>query len=263
MEKHATERWQERNDFIVRLPLDRSICIMDEVGCAFKLYWWYLGRVTVGFITEQGVRCGGVLGLRPVTDFDIADNMSRMGGQCTEDQIYHWRHTLKNWGYTGWKRTPGGQQTFVIEAYYPLEKSTPPPEWAVGIIADLIERRLAHSAKIAEWDVTESWPNSATQTATIAEQTAVVAEQTAKIAEIDQRSSEVVSEYSVTIQEASEPINHENEKPGAVVQSDGKCPRCHVDKPKRPDPSGIVACSLCGELYRQSAKEQSEVRSCQ
>lgn len=148
-----THKMQTQADsrFFVRLWLDESIRTMAEVKGAFKLLFWYVGRITVEYATDSGVRCGGVHGLSPVTDGDIAGAISRIGAACTGDQVYKWRHTLARRGYVAWKRTPVGQRTFVIGSEkFPADRLERLPWWAADLIDRAILVRTGHSSEVAE-----------------------------------------------------------------------------------------------------------------
>ena len=248
MEKNRTVGWQERNDFIVRYPLDLGIPIIQEVGRAFELFWWYLARVTAGFITESGIKCGAVLGLLPITDLDIADNISRMGRARSQNQIRKWRHKLANWGYIAWKRTPAGQQTFIIEPYYPAGECMPPPSWTNPYIAELIDKRLEHSS---------------TGVTKVSISTATMADHSATMAVSDQRSSECVSEKQLVRQEtADETFTHvfrkEPEKANSITEkeswlerwkAEGRCWHCGANNPRPAMTPGMAYCGKCDGLY--------------
>lgn len=149
------EKMKTRGDsqFFVKLWLDESIRTMAEVKGAFKLLFWYVGRITVEYATESGIRCGGVHGLSPISDRDIAGAIAGIGAPCSGDKVYKWRRTLERGGYVAWKRTPVGQRTFVIGSEkFPDDRLERLPSWATDIIDKAILIRGERSAKTAERD---------------------------------------------------------------------------------------------------------------
>ncbi len=143
--------------FFVRLGLDQSIRTMAEVKSAFQLLFWYIGRITVEYATEPGVRCGGVYGLAPYTDFKIAEDITRIGLPCTGNQVYKWRHALARLGYVAWLRTPAGQRTLVIGSEkFPDTSLERLPSWAAAIVDRAIGLRGGHPAETAE-EITKKW----------------------------------------------------------------------------------------------------------
>lgn len=128
--------------------MDSTLRVMKEVGNAFPLLWWYVGRVTREYwATASGnTRIGAVYGLVPNTDRDVALDLARAGFQCSADQIYTWRRKLASKGLIAWSRTPAGQRIFVIgSCKFPAEEAEPLPEWAVDLVSHAVMRRDAHS----------------------------------------------------------------------------------------------------------------------
>lgn len=121
------------------------------------MLFWYIGRITVEYATESGVRCGGVYGLAPYTDFKIAEDITRIGLPCTGNQVCKWRRTLARLGYVAWKRTPVGQRTLVIGSEkFPDNSLERLPSWAAEIVDRAIGLRGGHPAETAE-EITKKW----------------------------------------------------------------------------------------------------------
>lgn len=142
--------------FYVRLQMDTTLRIMKEVKSAFTLLWWFCGRVTREYsTTENGIRIGAVLGSSPNSDADVAADITRCGWKCGADQVYKWRRKLRRLGLIAWKRTPGGQRTFVINSQkFPEHMVEDIPEWVWKVVEPAVKlwsippNSADHSAKI-------------------------------------------------------------------------------------------------------------------
>lgn len=141
---------EENSGFFVRLPMNPTLHTMKEVTNAFPLLWWYIGRVTKDYsATGLSARIGAVLGNMPITDGDVAANMSAPGFECTAYQVKHWRRRLEAKGHIATLRTPCGLRLFVIGSEKFSEESVEPlPEWALQAVQEAAVRRSAKFADV-------------------------------------------------------------------------------------------------------------------
>jgi len=140
------------NSYFVRLPLVDGLKILADSKLAFRLYFWYVARITTEYRTAWGVRCGGVLGLSPRTDRDVAADIAKCSQvRCTEWTVRSWRRALKKLGLVAWQQTPVGLRVFVIGSNkMPDEKVVELPEWGKTIVAKAVRAYLARYGGIAK-----------------------------------------------------------------------------------------------------------------
>lgn len=123
-----------KREFFVTLPELAGMKIFMEVKRAFGLYWWAIARVTREY-RHKGNRVGAVLGLCPVTDQRIADDVSRYGKRCSATQVRHWRRALERRGLIACLRTPAGHRIMVPGSdKFKDEPGNELPAWAANIV---------------------------------------------------------------------------------------------------------------------------------
>jgi hypothetical protein len=138
--------------YFVRLPLIDGLKILADSRLAFRLYFWYVARITVEYRTASGVRCGGVLGLSPQTDREVAADIAKCSQvRCPEWTVRSWRRALAKLGLVAWRQTPAGLRVFVIGSNkMPDEEVEKLPEWAEGIVVKAVRVYLARYGGIAK-----------------------------------------------------------------------------------------------------------------
>ena len=131
--------------YFVRLPLLEGLRVLAETRLAYRLFFWLVGRVTREYRTPWGIRCGGVLGLAPQKDYEVAADIVRCSqAPCTAWTVRSWRRALARLGLIACHQTPIGLQIFVINSNkMPEDKLVELPDWALPVLAGPMETYLA------------------------------------------------------------------------------------------------------------------------
>lgn len=142
----STENQTARQQgYFVKVPMEAGLRIMQEVGSAFKLFLWLVGRVTTEYQAD-GFRVGAVLGFGPNGDESIARDLARLGVPASHDKVCRWRSKLAARGLICQKRTPYGYRVGVMHSgKFPLLPAQKLPGWARRSVDIASARLMRHT----------------------------------------------------------------------------------------------------------------------
>jgi len=249
-------RTEHEGSFYVQLPLVDGLKIVADSKLAFRLYFWYVGRITVEYRTAWGIRCGGVLGLSPQVDPTVAADIARCSQEnCTGWTVRSWRRALAKLGLIAWKRTPVGLRVFVIGSNkMPDAKLKELPNWAEAVLSETVRVYLARYgryARIAHRPV-EDCPSDRQE----------MAHRPANVRPSNKR-KEVESEFE-TEKTTQQPSRQHTQTKNKALPSEGgaerreelarqfmaqKCPFCGAKGKMSNEGNGRVSCEDCDRVF--------------